>query len=82
MGAVYYERAWLRLKAELGTKPSHSARDLLAKMGEIEVECAVPEELDGFDTSPVPPAPRGTSREDMRRDTQSPDARPTEAAAA
>lgn len=35
---VDYERAWLALKIEIAKKPSHGKRDLLAAMGEIEVQ--------------------------------------------
>lgn len=35
---VDFERAWLALKIEIAKKPSHGKRDLLASMGQIEVE--------------------------------------------
>lgn len=53
MPAVDYERAWLRLKAHLDSKPSHGKRDLFAEMARIEVESEVPEGQDLFDVRPL-----------------------------
>lgn len=47
------ERAWLKLKAEIVQKGSHGKRDLLATMGQIEVECSLDESDRNFDTGPV-----------------------------
>lgn len=47
-------RAWLALKAYIASKSSHGKRDLLAKMGEVEVECMTPDEQRGFDPDPLP----------------------------
>lgn len=37
--SVDWERAWLKLKAHVRTKPSHGKRDLFDAMGDIEVDC-------------------------------------------
>lgn len=50
---VNHERAWLRLKAYLDTKPSHGTRELHAEMARIEVACEIPEAEEGFDPRPV-----------------------------
>jgi hypothetical protein len=47
------ERAWLRLKAEVVTKPSHGKRELLTTMAVIEVECALDDHERSFDSGPV-----------------------------
>lgn len=39
-GDVDYDRAWLKLKAHIGTKRSHGQAGLFAEMALIEVECA------------------------------------------
>lgn len=54
MAAVNFERAWLHLKAHIDTKSSHSKRELFEKMAQLEVESAVPPELEGFDRTPMP----------------------------
>lgn len=59
MAAVDYERAWLELKAHLGTKRSHGADELRVTMTEIEVESRVPEGEEGFDMTP--PRPRAAT---------------------
>ena len=62
---IDYERVLLRMKEELTRKPSHSAKDLLAKLGELEVECQLPESEHGFDGRPLPtdtPRHRATER--------------------
>lgn len=46
---VDFERAWLRLKQEVASKPSHGKRDLLTVMGELEVECMSPEAEEELD---------------------------------
>ena len=40
---VDWERAWLRLKVTIASKPSHGKRDLFDAMGELEVECMASE---------------------------------------
>lgn len=49
---VDYEAAWLKLKAEIASKKSHGKRDLLVRMGEIEVDSMVPEGQEAFDPRP------------------------------
>lgn len=56
---VNYERVVLRLKEELTRKSSHSAAALLETIGRLEVECAIPEHEEGFDSRP---RPRATER--------------------
>lgn len=51
MAYIDYERAWVKLKAEIASKGSHGKRDLLARIVEIEVECATDDPR--YDPSPV-----------------------------
>lgn len=47
------ERAWLRLKAAVVEKPSHGKRELLQRMAEIEVECALDDGARDIDVRPA-----------------------------
>lgn len=49
---VDHELAWLKLKALIADKASHGRKDLMLAMGEIEVECMVPEGSQVFDPRP------------------------------
>jgi hypothetical protein len=51
---VDYERAWAHLRRHVATKGSHGQRELLAQMGLLEVECAVPEGQETYDPAPLP----------------------------
>lgn len=53
MAVVDYERAWLALKVVVSAKPSHGKRDLLAEMGQIEVDSRIPEGQEQFDPRPA-----------------------------
>ena len=53
MAAVDYERAWLVLKGVVLSKKSHGQRDLLTAMARAEVDSAVPEGQEGFDSTPA-----------------------------
>jgi hypothetical protein len=55
---IDYELAWADLKAEVLRKPSHGQRDLLAKMGELEVLHRTPS---GAASLPPHPATNGHS---------------------
>lgn len=53
MAAVDYERAWLVLKEVVLSKKSHGQRDLLEAMARAEVDSAVPEGQEGYDSTPA-----------------------------
>jgi hypothetical protein len=63
VAVIDYERAWRQMKRHVATKGSHGQRDLLAKMGTLEVENEVPEGQEGFDPGP----PRRARRDRPRR---------------
>lgn len=54
MPVVDYERAWLRLKAHLKTKPAHGANDLIRHMTDLEIDSEIPEAGEAFDSRPLP----------------------------
>lgn len=62
---IDYEAAWMALKASILEKPSHGQRDLLASMGRLEVEHAVPA---GAASLPPRPSTNGHSSHPPRRD--------------
>jgi hypothetical protein len=53
MAVVDHERAWLRLKEHVLEKRSHGTGELIERMAELEVECAVPEGEEGFSSLPA-----------------------------
>lgn len=53
MAAVDFERAWLRLKEHVLSKPSHGRGELMEKLGGLELECELPE---GQEWAPDAPA--------------------------
>jgi hypothetical protein len=60
MAVVNYERAWLRLKAEVLEKRSHGSAGLIELMAKLEVENTIPEGPADFDSLPLavwPPTP-------------------------
>jgi hypothetical protein len=53
MAVVDHERAWLRLKEHVLEKRSHGTSELVERMAELEVECAVPEGEEGYSQLPA-----------------------------
>jgi hypothetical protein len=54
MPVIDFESAWYELKAHIGQKRSHSARELAEAMAKIEVDHRLPEGQEGFDGRPLP----------------------------
>lgn len=64
MAVVDHERAWLRLKEYVLSRPSHGQRDLNTEMARLEVECELPEGEQHF--SGLPPVSRPSDERPAR----------------
>lgn len=53
MPAADYERAMVKLRAHVASKSSHGRDELLRRIAEIEQECLIPEDQEGYDDRPV-----------------------------
>lgn len=62
MPAVDYERALVRVRAHIASKPSHGSSQLLKEIAQIESGCQVPEGDEGYDDTPLHPRRRDALR--------------------